>query len=72
VKWGIGAGNAEEVETVSVVDPVFSGGWLIMPAGCFTSGGDEIWVEDPLEPDLFFKNQAGKAFGYSGSIMLKT
>jgi len=32
----------------------------------------EIRVEDPLEPDLFFKNQAAMVSGCSGSITLKT
>jgi hypothetical protein len=44
------AGKGEEVETVP--------GGLIMQAERSASGGDEIRVEDPLEPDHFFKNQA--------------
>jgi hypothetical protein len=50
VKWGLVAGKGEEVETVP--------GGLIMQAERSASGGDEIRVEDPLEPDHFFKNQA--------------
>ena len=55
-KMGPGAGNGMGVKTVP--------GGLIMPKGRQT---EEIRVEDPLEPDFFFKNQAGKVSGYSGS-----
>jgi hypothetical protein len=39
-------------------------GDLNMPEGWQT---EEIRVKDPLEPDFFFKNQAGKVSEYSGS-----
>jgi hypothetical protein len=37
---------------------------LIMPEGREI---EEIWVEHSIEPNFFFKNQAGKLSGYSGS-----
>jgi hypothetical protein len=43
---------------VPVVDPVFSGGVSTEFEKRLASGGEEIWVEGSLDPDLFFKNQA--------------
>lgn len=55
VKWCPGEGKAAEVETVP--------GGLIMPEGWQT---EEIRVEDPIEPDFFLKNQAGKTTPKAG------
>ena len=56
VRWGSGAVKDVGVETVP--------GYLNIPKGRQT---EEIRVEDPLEPDFFYKNQAGKVSGYAGS-----
>jgi len=48
VKWRTGAGKGVEVEAAP--------GDVIMSEG---QQMEEIWVNDPLEPDFFFNNQAG-------------